>query len=441
MRQTFSSIAACVAVLSFALALPARASEPRKVKLTAVDLLRVASSAEADGDPTTAEQAYRALSNDVSSAIRAEARFRLAKLLEASGRRSEAAILLRQVVDQRPDAQAARLELANVLAKLGDEDGALRQLRAVRSGSLPPEVARMVDRFSEALRARKPFGGSFEIGFAPDSNINRATRSDTLGTVLGDFDISDDGKAKSGTGLEMRGQIYRRIGLADRTNLLARLSGTGDFYRHKDFNQAALDFTVGPELQLGRTRFSREAGATPRWFGGKIYSRQLHAGGSAAVALGPRTLGQVSLGLSKVDNRFNRLQDGRDASLQLSAEHALGSRSGVVATLSGDRYSARDPGYSTRSWRIGLQGWRDLGRSTVVAGVQYGQLGADERLLLFPDKREETYRSLSVGVVMRGLSIGQFAPSVRMTRERNRSNIELYNYKRTRTEFAIVRSF
>jgi hypothetical protein len=61
--------------------------------------------------------------------------------------------------------------------------------------------------------------------------------------------------------------------------------------------------------------------------------------------------------------------------------------------------------------------------------------------LLFPDKREETYRSLSVGVVMRGLSIGQFAPSVRMTRERNRSNIELYNYKRTRTEFAIVRSF
>ena len=441
MRQTFSSIAACVAVLSFALALPARASEPRKVKLTAVDLLRVASSAEADGDPTTAEQAYRALSNDVSSAIRAEARFRLAKLLEASGRRSEAAILLRQVVDQRPDAQAARLELANVLAKLGDEDGALRQLRAVRSGSLPPEVARMVDRFSEALRARKPFGGSFEIGFAPDSNINRATRSDTLGTVLGDFDISDDGKAKSGTGLEMRGQIYRRIGLADRTNLLARLSGTGVFYRHKDFNQAALDFTVGPELQLGRTRFSLEAGATQRWFGGKIYSRQLHAGGSAAVALGPRTLGQVSLGLSKVDNRFNRLQDGRDASLQLSAEHALGSRSGVVATLSGDRYSARDPGYSTRSWRIGLQGWRDLGRSTVVAGVQYGQLGADERLLLFPDKREETYRSLSVGVVMRGLSIGQFAPSVRMTRERNRSNIELYNYKRTRTEFAIVRSF
>jgi hypothetical protein len=441
MRQTFSSIAACVAVLSFALALPARASEPRKVKLTAVDLLRVASSAEADGDPTTAEQAYRALSNDVSSAIRAEARFRLAKLLEASGRRSEAAILLRQVVDQRPDAQAARLELANVLAKLGDEDGALRQLRAVRSGSLPPEVARMVDRFSEALRARKPFGGSFEIGFAPDSNINRATRSDTLGTVLGDFDISDDGKAKSGTGLEMRGQIYRRIGLADRTNLLARLSGTGDFYRHKDFNQAALDFTVGPELQLGRTRFSLEAGATQRWFGGKIYSRQLHAGGSAAVALGPRTLGQVSLGLSKVDNRFNRLQDGRDASLQLSAEHALGSRSGVVATLSGDRYSARDPGYSTRSWRIGLQGWRDLGRSTVVAGVQYGQLGADERLLLFPEKRAETYRSFTLGFVMRGLSLGQFAPSVRVTRERNRSNIELYDYRRTRTEFAIVRSF
>lgn len=433
--------AVSIAILAGAASPVSAAGEKRTLRANVATIFRLADTAQAKGDRQTAEAAYRALTADPSPEIRAEARFRLAKLVAAGGRDSEAAVLLRQLVDDRPDAQAARLELAGVLAKLGDEDGALRQLRSIRAGNLPPEVARMVDRFSEALRARKPFGGSFEIGFAPDSNINRATRSDTLGTVLGDFDISDDGKAKSGTGLEMRGQVYRRIGLTDRANLLARLSGTGDFYKHKDFNQAALDLTVGPELQFGRTRLSLEVGATQRWFGGKIYSRQLHAGASAAVALGSRTLGRASLGLSKIDNRLNRLQDGRDASVQLSAEHALGSRSGIVATLSGDRYSARDPGYSTRSWRIGLQGWRDLGRSTFVAGVQYGQLGADERLLLFPEKREESYRSLSLGMVMRGLSVGPFAPSIRITRERNRSNIEFYDYRRTRTEFAIVRSF
>jgi tetratricopeptide (TPR) repeat protein len=440
--RTKPILAAAILASLAGTAWPANAStEKQTLRADAVTIFRIAEKAKTAGDRQTAEAAYRALMADPSPQIRAEAQFRLARLTASGGRRSEAAILFRQLIDDHPEAQAARLELAGLLFQIGDEDGALRQLRALRSGDLPPDVARMVDRYTEALRARKPFGGSFEIGFAPDSNINRATRSDTLGTVLGDFNISDDGKAKSGTGLEMRGQVYRRVGLTDRTNLLARLSGTGDFYKHNDFNQAALDLTVGPEIQFGRTKLSLEAGATQRWFGNKLYSRQLHAGATVTMPLGPRTLARGSASLSKIDNRFNRLQDGRDTSLQLSAEHALGSRSGIVATLSGDRFSARDPGYSTKSWRIGLQGWRDLGRSTIVAGVQYGHLGADERLLLFPDKREESYRSLSLGVVMRGLSIGQFAPSIRVTRERNRSNIELYDYRRTRTEFAIVRSF
>ena len=76
---------------------------------------------------------------------------------------------------------------------MGDKDGAWRQLRAVRAR---PSVRcrALVDRYSEALRAARPFGMSFEFALAPDSNINRATRSDTLGTVLGDFTIDDDAR-------------------------------------------------------------------------------------------------------------------------------------------------------------------------------------------------------------------------------------------------------
>lgn len=393
------------------------------------------------GDSRLAETIYRALTGNPSPDVRAEARFQLAKLIAAAGRQSEAAALLRQVVDERPNARAARLELAGLLAKMGDEDAALRQLRAVRSGRLPPEVARMIDRFSEAVRARKDFGGSFEIGFAPDNNINRATRSDTLGTVLGDFNISKDGKAKSGTGLEMRGQAYRRFGLFEGANLLTRLSGSGDFYGHGDFNQMAADLSVGPEFRVGRTSFSVEAGVTGRWFAAKIFTRELHAGATVRQPVGSRTLAIARIGASRIDNRLNRLQDGRDYSLQLSAEHALGTRTGLVASASGDRFSARDPGYSTKSGRLSLQGWRDLGRSTLVAGVEFGKLRADERLSLFPERREDRFTSYSLGIVMRGLSVEQFAPSIRVTRERNRSNIAFYDYQRTRTEFSVARAF
>ena len=62
---------------------------------------------------------------------------------------------------------------------------------------------------------------------APDSNINHATRSDTLGTVLGDFDIDQASKAKSGVGLSVRGQAYRRFAIGNSDH---NLRGMGDWW-------------------------------------------------------------------------------------------------------------------------------------------------------------------------------------------------------------------
>ncbi len=64
-------------------------------------------------------------------------------------------------------------------------------MRQAQAGGLPPEVARFVDRYSAALRDQKPLGASIDIAPAPDSNIDRATRSQTLGTVLGDFTFDE----------------------------------------------------------------------------------------------------------------------------------------------------------------------------------------------------------------------------------------------------------
>ena len=143
---------------------------------------------------------------DPSQEVRLEARFRLAMLEGKRGNLARSATLLRQVIDQRPDAAQARLELAGVLDRMGDKDGAWRQVRAIHAGALPAEVARLVDRYSEALRVQRPAGTSIEFALAPDSNINRATRADRLGTVLGDFEIADEGKARSGTGVSLSGQ-------------------------------------------------------------------------------------------------------------------------------------------------------------------------------------------------------------------------------------------
>jgi len=417
------------------------AATPATLNLTAPQLFALADKAAAAGEDRVARAAYEALTADPSADTRNEARFRLAMLEGKRGNLTRAAVLLRQVVDERPDAARARLELAGLLDRMGDKDGAWREVRAAQAGGLPPSVARIVDRYSEALRAQRPFGASFEIALAPDSNINRATRSDTLGTVIGDFDISDEGKAKSGIGVALTGQAYRRFALGRDSALLARLGGSANLYGRHRFNDIAADLAAGPELGLGRGRVQFELGVTQRWFGQKPFMRSARVAATLSHPLGRRTLVRLRGSGALVDNQVNDLQDGKSFSGQVGIERALTPTMGVAATAALDRQSLKDPGYSTTGWRGGLTAWRDMGRATLSAGVELGRLHADERLLLFPQKREDRYSKLSVGATFRQLQFRGFAPVARVSIERNKSSVEFYDYRRTRTEIGVVRAF
>ena len=114
---------------------------------------------------------------------------------------------------------------------------------------------------------------------------------------------------------------------------------------------------------------------------------------------------------------------------------------GVVASLSGERMSARDPGYSTTGWRAGLSLWRDVGRMTLTAGGELGRLSADRRLSLFPATRADHYSRLSLAATFRQIQLGGFAPVARFSLERNRSSIAFYDYRRRRTELGFTRAF
>jgi hypothetical protein len=381
------------------------------------------------------------LSRDPDANVRNEARFREAKILSAERQDGRAAVLLRRVLDDRPDAAPVRLELAGILDRMGDKEGAWRQLRAVQASGLPPAVARLVDRYSEALRAQRPFGASFEISVAPDSNINRATRSDTLGTVLGDFEIAKDAKARSGTGLALNGQMYRRLPLGSDDSLLFRLSGLADLYRKTEFNDMTADVAVGPDLAFGRDRLQLELGASQRWYGQKRFMRSARIAATFSHPLGSTTLVRLSGTAALVDNQLNDLQDGKAYSARLGVEHALSADMGIGGNISLDRQALRDPGYSTSGWRAGLFGWHDVGRMTFTAEAEFGRLHADERLALFPDRRSDRHLSLSLGATFRQLQWHGFAPVSRFTIERNRSTVGFYDYRRVRSEVGVVRAF
>jgi len=409
--------------------------------LSPAEMFRLAEEAQKRSDIATAEIVYRALTADKSLQLRNEARFRLASIYASQRRYTESALLLRQILGEQPSAQRVRLELARVLALLGDVEDARRELRAAQVQGLPPEVAQLVDRFSAALRSERSFGGSVNLAFAFDSNINRATRSDTLGTVIGDFVLDENAKARAGEGIALDGQVYRRVDLGADASLLGSLSGSGNFYGDHQFNDVGLVAKLGPEFQLLRSRIIFSAAAGRRWFGGRLFTGSLGAAVDLTRPLSSATQLRVSATADHIINHEIAAETGDEFVGTTTVEKALSGRTGVGIALTGVRRALRDPGYSTTSGQASVFGYREYGKTTLAASLSVGRLLADKRLLLFPERRSEWFVRGIFGATFRQFTVHGFTPTARLTYERNRSSVGIYDYSRTAVDFGITRTF
>lgn len=411
----------------------------RQIMANASQMFILAEEMARRRDFTGAERILGLLSDDPDPDVRNEARFRHAVLLEGRGDKRAAATVLRRILDDRPNAGPVRLKLAQLLTILGEEAAARRELRALRTTDLPPTVARFVDRMAANLQASKPFGFQMEFALAPDSNINRGTRFDTLETVLGDFTL--DQETRSGVGGAVRGLAQAKLPLADDLMFVARASGEANLYREKNFNAFAFDIAVGPEIRLGPTRLGAEVGIGAQWYGMKPLQRTLRLAGNVTRPLGRTAQVRVDVGLRTSDNAVNDLLDGRGFSVRARYDRAVSARTMIAASLGADRFHARDDAYSTTSWIAGAMAYRELGRTTLSLGAEVGGLTGDERLVILPKERRDRLTRIQIGAVWRQLTIAGFAPMTRIVVERNRSSIEFHDYNRTRTEFGVSRAF
>lgn len=415
--------------------------QPQTRSMSATAMFSLADRATAASRLADAEAIYRALAHDPDPEIRAEARFRLGMMLAAVRRYRDAAIAFRALLDEKPDANRVRLELARVMALMGDEDGARRQLRQAQAAGLPPDVAVTVGRFANALRSNQRFGGSFELSVMPDSNINRATRAATLDTVIAPLTLDKDARAHSGIGVKLNGEAYLRWPVAPSSALLLRAFGSASLYGQHQFNDISAGFSLGPEIRLGGDRIRPAVGVGRRYYAGDLYARTVTASANWLHPIGRRDQLVADLSGSRVRYPVNRFQDGAIYDAAIGLEHGFSAKSGASINLLAGRQSARDPGYAMAYGGASVLLWRDIGSVTLYATGQYRRLEADERLSLYPRRRIDDYARLGVGASFRSLSVAGLAPVVRIAAERNRSTVGLYDYRRLAVDIGIIRSF
>ena len=431
----------CAGILLACAAAPVAAQKAVSSELSAPQLFELAESAEADGRPADAEAMLRALTRDPEIEIRTEARFRLALLLERLKRQAEAAVELRGLLDEKPDAQRVRIELAGVLATLGDESGARRELRQVQAGKLPPQISQAINQFANALRSRKPFGASLELALVPDSNINRATDTKTLDTIIAPLELSRDARERSGIGARVAGQAFLRRSIGSGLYLVPRVSAQGEFYGASQFNDVSASALVGLEWSPGSERIQVSGGGTMRWYGGNPYARTITSSLNWQHPLNKRTALSSTVTFAQTDYRQNDLQDGLLVGGTVALERAFTQSTGGSLELSIVRQTANDSGYANVSSGVSALYWREIGRTTIFTTAALRGLEADARLFLYPERRRDILLSATIGGTLRLLRVRSFAPVIRVTYERNFSSVGIYDYQRLATTIGITRAF
>lgn len=410
------------------------------VHLDAVDVFDAAARAVTAGRVADALKLYDALMQDQNIDIRSEARFRRGRLLASEHRFHEAAAAYRRLLDEKPDAVRVRLELAGLLAQLGDEPGARRQLRLAEASKLPPEVASQLVQFSLALRSPQQFGGSLDVALAPDTNTNRGTQARTLDTIIAPLVLDDEARASPGLGIRLRPSVFAKQPLSDRLSFVLRTSGSADLYGRKSANDVIATVLGGVEWRGGRDQISASYGGSKRWFGGDPFANSRSVTVEWLHQLDGKTQLTSSIGRTAIRYARNALQDGSLYDTSLSLERALTPRTGGAIGAGLSRQDALDPSYA--SWAGGplAYGWYDLGRVTLFGSMNARRLVGDERNFLFPDKRREWFFAGRVGAVLRKLTIHGFSPTARLGIERNISTISIYDYRRLYAELGVTRT-
>src|SRR4051794_3042077 len=205
------------------------------VHASAAQLFALADQLYDRGNYAGAAEILQALTADPHPELRAEARFRLAALREKMGDLPGAVQALRDLLAEQPGANPARLELARMLAQMGKNEEARREIALAERTGLPPEVEQSVRRFASAIPSTKRRGLSLEMSGGPDSNINRSTSSQYVDTIIAPFQLDPDARRQSGIGFAFGGQAFTRNGVGG-VDLLTRGGAHADLFTKPHFN-------------------------------------------------------------------------------------------------------------------------------------------------------------------------------------------------------------
>ena len=360
----------------------------------------------------------------------------------AAGDYRQAELTFRRILDRYPQLLRVRLELARTLFLEKKDEQADYQFRLAAGEHPTGMVARNIVRFREAIRARRSWRFNFDIGLAPDSNINSATDKQSVDIYGLPFQLDPSARAKSGTGFFAGGDASVRLNRFGKVPIY--LGGYGRWTRYSDhhFDDLYAGAEAGPELVLVGGRLRTTATGLMRWYGKRPLVASFGTRFEYEKLLGDKwTLG-ATLWVRHNDYARRSDVDGWDAEARASVNRPIGRTTLGFVYMGVERNWAKDPGqgFWRESLGIGILkeiGWGLRPRFAVDLARQAG----DGPLAPFGTKRRDWLLQSSFSVYKRDWNFRGFAPSLSLTVTRNHSTLSLYQERRVRGEIRLTKAF
>lgn len=348
----------------------------------------------------------------------------------------------RRILDRDPSLLRVRLELARTLFMEKKDEQADYHFRLAAGEHPPLQVTRNIIRFRQAIRARRAWRFNFDVGVAPDSNINSATDKQTVDIYGLPFQLDPSARARSGTGAFAGGDASIRLNRFGKVPIYLGAYGRWLRYRDHHFNDAYAGAEAGPEFHLAGGRLRTTATGLMRSYGERRLVTSVGVHLDYEKLIGDKwTIGGTLL-VRHNDYARRRDVDGWDAEARVSANRPLGATTLAFGYVGVERNWAIDAGQAFWRGSLGIGILKEIGWGLrPQLGIDVARQVGDGPLAPFGKKRRDWLLRGSFSFYKRDWSVGGFAPSLGLTVTSNYSTLSLYQERRVRGEIRLTKAF
>lgn len=411
-----------------------------RVFRAALAVLCALSTAGAFAAPLSIEALLQAVESErASRPDDLQLQFTHAMALGQLGRFNEAADLFRRMLSRDPSLLRPRLELALVLFKAGDLDGARYHFEQVLAHSLPDAVRQNVNAMLERIReARSYFSASFDV--VVDSNPRQATTAETVEIDGVRYVLRDDSRAKKSTGIQVTLDGRLPLPFSESTFAHGRVEHIEHSGRLSDLSY--IQTGIGRNLTGERGTTTMEVGAHHAQY----QLRGLYSGVTFSLSDQRRWRDSewsvIQIASQQLKYSEYAYRDGWQHSGTARLIHIPSPQARWEFDLGHIRTTARESAYAFDLNHVGVRRVHEFEGGWIFGvRLRFAEAEYDGTDPFFRKVRKDSEKQAEIQLSNRKIRFWRLTPQVQIGITRHRSNIDFFEFDRSYVRVGMHGSF